>query len=173
MPRSILIRSRVPADDKAIAAVVRAAFAGDAEILLIEALRRDGDMVAEFIAHVRDDLIGHIAYSRLEVRSGARALRAVALAPLAVAPSHQRQGAGQALMRHSLEALRTGGEELAVVLGHPRYYERVGFSSLLAKLLEAPYAGDAFMALELQPGVLDGFRWQVAYPPAFSRPLAH
>jgi putative acetyltransferase len=71
-------------------------------------------------------------------------------------------------MRHSLEELRAGGEDLVVVLGHPAYYARVGFSSLLAKLLDAPYAGEAFMARELRPGALGDFKWKVAYPPAFS-----
>jgi putative acetyltransferase len=63
--------------------------------------------------------------------------------------------------------LRDEGEDLAVVLGHPAYYPRFGFSSLLAKLLDAPYAGEAFMALELRPGVLAALRWRVAYPRAF------
>jgi putative acetyltransferase len=170
---TVAIRLRAPQDDAAIAAVVHAAFAGDGEAALIEALRRDGDMVAEFVAHAGDNVVGHIAYSRLDVRAGAQALRAVALAPLAVAPPHQRRGVGDALVRHSLDALRAAGEELALVLGHPAYYPRVGFSSLRAKLLEAPYAGEAFMALELRQGVLGGLKWRVAYPPAFSLPSAH
>jgi predicted N-acetyltransferase YhbS len=55
-----------------------------------------------------------------------------------------------------------------VVLGHPSYYPRFGFSALLAKLLEAPYSGDSFMALELKPGSINGLKWHVAYPRAFA-----
>jgi putative acetyltransferase len=164
---NITIRLRVSADDAAIAAVVAAAFGGPDEAALVAQLRTDGDMVAEFVALDAATVVGHIAFSRLHAQSGSQALRAVALAPVAVAPGRQRQGIGDALTRHALDRLRDEGEDLAVVLGHPAYYPRFGFSSLLAKLLDAPYAGEAFMALELRPGVLAALRWRVAYPRAF------
>ena len=164
---NIKIRLRVSADDAAIAAVVAAAFGGPDEAALIAQLRADGDMVAEFVALETATVIGHIAFSRLNVQAGSEGLRAVALAPVAVAPGRQRQGIGGALIRHAHSCLHAEGEDLVVVLGHPAYYPQFGFSSLLAKLLDAPYAGEAFMALELRPGVLAALRWRVAYPRAF------
>lgn len=161
------IRERRPADDAAITAVVTAAFGGPDEAALIDALRRDGDMVLELVALEGGEVVGHIAFSRLDVRAGSQSLRAVALAPLAVAPHLQQKRLGETLTRRALERLGEAGEELAVVLGHPAYYARFGFSSLLAKLLEAPYAGEAFMALELKPGILDALRWRVTYAKAF------
>ena len=56
------------------------------------------------------------------------------------------------------------------MLGHPEYYARFGFSALLAKLLEAPYSGPSFMAMELKSGAIGGHSWKVAYPRAFSNP---
>lgn len=165
---NIPIRLRVSTDDAAIAAVVSAAFRGPDEAALVTRLRTDGDMVAEFVALDAGEVIAHIAFSRLDVQSGSKKLRAVALAPLAVTPGRQRQTIGDALTRHALDRLREEGEELAVVLGHPAYYPRFGFSSLLAKLLDAPYSGEAFMALELRPGVLGALRWRVTYPRAFA-----
>jgi putative acetyltransferase len=53
-----------------------------------------------------------------------------------------------------------------VVLGRPRFYARFGFSSALARHLRAPYAGDAFMALELAPRALRA-GGTVRYPRAF------
>lgn len=164
---NIVIRERKPADDAAIAAVVTAAFGGPGEAALIEALRRDGDMVLEFVASDADAIVGHVAFSRLDVATGSQALRAVALAPLAIAPRWQRHGIGDTIARLALERLQADGEELAVVLGHPAYYARFGFSSLLAKLLVAPYHGEAFMALDLKAGVLDALRWNVTYAKAF------
>jgi len=40
----------------------------------------------------------------------------------------------------------------------------------LAKSLECPFGncGDAWMALELVPGALEGIRGRVVYPPAFN-----
>jgi ribosomal protein S18 acetylase RimI-like enzyme len=43
--------------------------------------------------------------------------RGVALAPLAVHPSRQRQGIGSRLVRDSLPALTAGGEDAVLVLG--------------------------------------------------------
>lgn len=165
---NITIRLRVSTDDAAIAAVVTAAFGGPDEAALIARLRGDGDMVAEFVALDGPAVIGHIAFSRLDVQTGSQALRATALAPVAVAPGRQRQGIGGALIRHAHACLRDEGEDLVVVLGHPAYYPQFGFSSLLAKLLDAPYSGEAFMALELKPGTLAALKWRVAYPRAFA-----
>lgn len=156
-------------DAPGVSLVVEAAFGTRGEVDLIETLRSDGDMVCEFVAATPTQVVGHIAFSQLQLK-GDHPLRAAALAPLAVAPVHQRSGVGQALTRFALMELRARGEDVVVVLGHPNYYRRFGFSSLLAKLLDAPYAGEAFMALELAPGALGGSRWNVTYARAFSRP---
>lgn len=159
----------MPKDDAAIAAVVTAAFNGPDEAALIEALRRDGAMVLEMIALTASgDVTAHVAFSRLKAENERDTLRAVALAPLAVTPALQRTGIGGALTRAALAELRETGEDLAVVLGHPGYYPRFGFSDLQAKRLDAPYSGPSFMALELRPGALGPRRWRIVYPRAFN-----
>jgi putative acetyltransferase len=168
MPAPMQIRHRTPKDDAAIGAVVTAAFKGPGEAALIEALRRDGAMVLEMIAlAAAGDVAAHIAFSRLEAESDGDRLRAVSLAPLAVAPAHQRTGIGGTLTRAALAELREKGEDLAIVLGHPAYYPRFGFSALQAKRLDAPYSGPSFMALELRPGAIGPRRWRIVYPRAF------
>jgi putative acetyltransferase len=54
-----------------------------------------------------------------------------------------------------------------IVVGHPDFYPRFGFSAKLAERLASPYSGPAFMALELTPGALDGVEGEVRYPPPF------
>jgi putative acetyltransferase len=165
------IRETAPHDEAAVKVLIDAAFSGSGEDELVAGLRKDGDVVLELIAEATDGSIaGHILFSRLDVRAGTRSLKAVALAPLAVRPDFQRRGIGQALTRTGIDRCRKAHQDLAVVLGHPDYYARFDFSALLAKLLEAPYAGPSFMALELRPGALDGRKWKVIYPRAFSRP---
>ncbi|MBL9096902.1 MAG: N-acetyltransferase [Alphaproteobacteria bacterium] len=167
-PKQTTIRPRARQDDGAIASVIEAAFGGQAEVALVEALRRDGDMVLERVAEeAQGGLVGHIAFSRLSAEGAGQSLRAVALAPLAVAPALQRKGIGDALTRTALTDLRNAGEEIAVVLGHPAYYPRFGFSNLQAKRLEAPFSGASFMALELRPGALADHRWRITYARAF------
>jgi putative acetyltransferase len=174
MQAPVRVRPRQPHDDPEIAAVVSAAFGGVAEVNLIHALRDECAAVIELVAADEGKaVLGHILFSRLEVKAQSQELRALALAPLAVRPDMQTKGIGDALTRAGLDAAAAAGEELAVVLGHPKYYARFGFSPLLAKLLTAPYAGPAFMALELKPGVLDGLKWNVVYPRAFAPPARH
>src|SRR5947207_12886726 len=85
----------------------------------------------------------------------------VALAPVGVLPAHQRLGVGSRLVRSGLEWLRTRHERSVLVLGHPQYYSRFGFSTDRARLLTHPFPIDAFMALELVSGALDGVRGAV------------
>jgi putative acetyltransferase len=63
--------------------------------------------------------------------------------------------------------LQRQGEHIVIVLGHPEYYSRFGFSSEKARFIESPFPPDAFMALELRSGALDGIRGKVRYPAAF------
>lgn len=166
---SVLGFRRSAAEDAcAISSLVTAAFGGPGEAALIETLRRDRDMLHEFVATAGGEVVAHVAFSKLDVRHGGTALRATALAPLAVAPAHQRSGAGTALTKHALGELRHLEQQLVVVLGHPAYYPRFGFSALLAKSLDAPYSGASFLVLELSPGALADKRWKVTYPPAFA-----
>src|SRR5580700_6464579 len=94
-------------------------------------------------------------------------IAAVALAPMAVLPAHQRKGIGQTLIRSGLDSLRDRDERIVIVLGHPDYYPRFGFSAEKARSLESPFPPEAFMAMELISGALDGIRGKVRYPAAF------
>ena len=56
-----------------------------------------------------------------------------------------------------------------MVLGHPEFYPRFGFSVKLAQRLESPFGdGDAWMALEIVLGALDGIEGRVEYSPPFT-----
>lgn len=78
----------------------------------------------------------------------------------------RRRGVGRALIRAGIAGCRETAAPAIVVLGHPDYYPRFGFSATLAKPLHAPFSGPAFMALELAPGVL-AHAGTVRYPSAF------
>jgi putative acetyltransferase len=94
-------------------------------------------------------------------------VRTLALAPMAVQPHRQRHGIGSALVRAGLQRARERGWQAVIVLGHHDYYPRFGFSAALAQPLEAPFSGASFMALELDPGALQGSAGRVVYPPPF------
>jgi putative acetyltransferase len=161
------IRPEEPDDAPAVAALNREAFGGDDEPELIERLRADRLVVASLVALEEASLVGHILFSDLAVELDDRPVRAVSLAPMCVRGDRQRQGIGSALVRAGLDAVRNAGYAAVVVLGHPEFYPRFGFSADLAARLASPFAGRAFMALELVPRALDGTRGTVTYPPAF------
>jgi putative acetyltransferase len=112
-------------------------------------------------------IVGHILFSRMWIKTASDSVPAVALAPLAVLPDYQRKGIGGQLVRHGLELLRGRGEKIVIVVGHPTYYPRFGFSTVKAHWLESPFPRDAFMAMELSTGTLHCLRGAVIYPAAF------
>lgn len=162
----MVIRERMPDDDSAIRRLNDMAFGGTEESKLIEDLRTAGLVAVELVA-VDPMVDGHILFSALDVTVLGKPVRALALAPMAVQPHRQRHGIGSALVRAGLQQARERGWQAVVVLGHQDYYPRFGFSAALARPLEAPFSGASFMALELEPGALQGGEGRVVYPPPF------
>ncbi len=151
----------------AIHSMNEAAFGRPDEAELVGNLRSAGVVLVSVAAEIEKRIVGHILFSRMSIETDSGAISAAALAPVAVLPEFQRQGIGGRLILHGLDLLRGQGEAIVIVLGHPDYYPRFGFSSEKARLLESPFPQDAFMALELRPGALDGVRGKVRYPAAF------
>lgn len=150
-----------------IATLTRAAFGGSYEAVLIDRLRHEGLVILSLVAERQGQIRGHILFSRLNVNVDGKLLAAAALAPMSVCPEHQNQGIGSALVREGAGLLRARGFDAVLVLGHPAYYPRFGFSAETAQFLVSPYAGESFMALELRPGALRGKDGRVVYPAAF------
>jgi len=163
------IREEQPEDAEGIRAVNDAAFGGGDESALIDRLRGDDLLVVSLIAEEYGEIVAHIAFSELEVTSNdhKRSIRAAALAPMAVAPTHQRLGIGSELVRQGIEKCRENGIEAVIVVGHERFYPRFGFSAEIAECLRSPFSGPFCMALPLKHGVFDDFRGFVIYPDAF------
>lgn len=165
----MLIRPEIAADHSAVRAINTAAFGCAAEAQLVDRLRVEASPVVSLVAENNGRVVGHILFSPVNIaeRPG---LKAMGLAPMAVAPELQRGGIGSALVHAGVEACRALGAELVVVLGHPSYYPRFGFAPAarlgLASEFDAP--GAAFMALPLRPdGELDA-AGTVRYHAAFA-----
>lgn len=162
-----MIRAAKPADAEAIAALNRVAFGGEDEVGIVERLRRDGLVAVELVAGQGGEISGHILLSWLPTTMDGHSVKALALAPMAVRPGLQKQGIGGRLIAAALGEARAAEAEAVIVLGHPDYYPRFGFSAALAQNLASPFSGEAFMALELLPGALTGKQGSVSYPSAF------
>lgn len=163
----ITVRIERLEDCAAIRLVNEQAFGRRDEADLVDRLRAQGVVLASFVAEDEDLIVGHILFSRMSIETTDKFVAAVALAPLAVIPKIQRQGIGTMLTAHGLNWLRAHSEQIVLVLGHPDYYRRFGFSTIKALLIESPFNPESFMALELKPNALDGIRGKVHYPNAF------
>ncbi len=164
----LTIRAEGEGDGAAIRQVNEDAFGREDEAHLVESLRAEGVVLLSLVAQLGDTIVGHVLFSRMWIETSTGAIDAVALAPIAVARRYQRQGIGGSLIRHGLETLRSSGERIVIVVGHPEYYPRFGFSSARARSLESPFPPGPFMALELTRSALDGVRGRVKYPGEFA-----
>jgi len=165
----VTLRSAKREDAAAIRAVLVAAFPTPEEANLVDQLRADGDILLEWTAEIDGEIVGAVQYSPLRLARPSGETLAAALAPLAVRPAHQRQGLGARLVEATLPLLRARGDlESVVVLGHPAYYPRFGFSAdaASATLIDPFDAGAAFMALPLTQDAPAG-RARPIYAPAF------
>ena len=166
----LLIRSETAVDAANVFAVEAAAFGRPAEAELVEKLQQAGVDTISLVALLDDALVGHVLFSPVTVKSDKGEFTAVALGPVAVSPDHQKEGIGSALCHKGIEACREAGYELAVVLGHPSYYPRFGFTSSAPYGLRCPFdvPAEVFMVLELIPGAMQNKQGTVFYHPLFA-----
>lgn len=168
----IAVRPATGQDVAAIDTLLRTSFARPEEANLVRDLCIAGDMVLMFVARDEDTgaLVGAIAFSRMDVSVAGKPIPAVALAPVAVAPDHRDQGVAEALIQAGIDRLEQEGVVLCFVLGDPAFYARFGFEQDFARNFASPYAGDYFMALPLQGGLMPcGVREHAHHAPAFAR----
>jgi len=134
-------------------------------------LRESDDFIYELslVAVKEGRVVGHILFSPIAIETEIGLVRVLSLAPMAVLPEFQRQGIGSELVRYGLKECERFGHEVVVVIGHPEYYPRFGFSPARAKGLEAPFEvpDAAFMVLELKEGALEGIKGLIRLPPEF------
>ncbi|WP_030560740.1 bifunctional class I SAM-dependent methyltransferase/N-acetyltransferase [Streptomyces aureocirculatus] len=171
------------ADRAGVHAVHAAAFPTVAEADLVDALREDPGAWLDGLSYVAEapgepggvgDTGGEVVAHALLTRCHVDGAPALCLAPVAVHPAHQGTGAGSAVVRAVLHAARSRGEQLVLVLGHPDYYPRFGFSPAsgygIRPSFEVP--DEAMMALVLEgaPGTGGSApvpRGTITYPAAF------
>jgi putative acetyltransferase len=171
--RNWAVRPECPADIPAIHSVLTAAFPTDLEARLVELLRARGRLTRSLVASDGMAIVGHIAFSPVSLSSGRLQGRIEGLAPVSVRPEAQGKGAGSALIRAGLAALRQTACTHVVVLGEPEYYGRFGFRRAADYGLANEYdADDAFQVLSLYDEPITRFDATACYAPEFAEVLS-
>lgn len=163
------IRPETAVDYAAVFAIHSAAFPTDAESRVVDMLRVASEECISLVADDGASVVGHIMFSPVTLDSEP-GLKLMGLAPMAVMPARQRQGVGSALVRSGLAACRAYGAAAVVVLGHPEYYPRFDFVPAVGLGIACEYdvPDEAFMLIELFPGVLAGKSGVIRYADAFA-----
>ncbi|MGW1998229.1 GNAT family N-acetyltransferase [Embleya sp. NPDC001921] len=148
MSNTWITRVETDADIPTVHTVNAAAFETSAEADLVDALRGDPSWIPGLSIVTIDGNDRPVGYALL-TRCHIDDVPALCLAPVAVLPEYQKTGAGSAAVRGVLRAAEDMGEHHVVVLGHPTYYPRFGFTRAsthgIGLTIEVP--DDALMAL--------------------------
>ena len=168
----MILRAETEQDFAVIYGVVEAAFGRPWEAQLVDRLRAlpGFDPRLSLVAEAAGRIVGQVLFTPIRIRGASNDAPAVALAPVAVHPDHQRKGVGSALIRRGLEICRQVGHSVVIVLGEPAYYSRFDFvtASRFGVLAPFPAPDEAFMLIAFEPkAVLAG---TVEYPPPFAEP---
>ena len=127
------IRTENAGDHQAIRNVTEQAFAAsefghNGEADLVGQLRDRGEADLSLVALLDGKVVGHTLFSPLTItHSNEEQTVGVGLAPISVAPEHQRRGAGSLLITTAIEQLEQVNCPFVAVLGHPDYYRKFGF----------------------------------------------
>lgn len=95
-----------------------------------ERLRENNQAIERYTrsAHAKDGmLVGTISFWPIAIGTGAATAYGLLLGPLAVHPSMQGAGLGQALMQDALAAIDDASHAFVLLVGDLPYYERAGF----------------------------------------------
>lgn len=164
---SFVIEPQQDKDLPAVEALLDAAFGPDRHQKTAYRLRDGVEAVSDLSLVARQDgrVLGTIRFWPIDIRpSGAAAVPALMLGPIAVEPSLKGRGIGIALMREGLARAKALGHEIVLLVGDFPYYGRVGFEHTAPGRFVMPgwVDPDRLLALELAPGALAGVAGRIA-----------
>lgn len=168
----VKIRSEVPSDYSSISKVNDLAFKRPNEGLLVSILRKLEAFEPELslVALTQNQVVGHALFFPTYIRATNTNYPILSLGPISVLPQFQKQGVGGNLITTGHRIAKGLGHECVAVLGHSGYYPRFGYKIASIWGLTNPWGiqDEAFMAIELNMGALEGKSGMVVYPEAFN-----
>lgn len=169
----ITIRPEKSEDFNTIYKINKKAFNGEVEARLIDKIRQSDNFVPELslVALKDDKIVGHILFSRVKIKIKGAEKLILALAPIAVLPELQKKGIGSLLVKKGLQTCKGFDYDIIVVIGHPEFFPRFGFTPARKRGLEVSFGveipSEAFMVCELKKDALKDIRGIIEFPSYF------
>ncbi len=165
----MIIRFEQASDIDKVFQVNLKAFETSTEAYLVNALRKADIELISLVAEVNKDIVGHILFSPVTLIEH-KEIKIAGLAPMAVLPDWQNKGIGTQLVKEGLKACINAGYDAIVVLGHPNYYPRFGFTPSIHYGINTEYdvPTDVFMLLELKKDILKNISGTIKYHSIFN-----
>jgi len=141
------------------------------EHYLVDRIRKSSAYIPELtlvaIESASDTVVGFIMLSSISI--GESDHKSLALAPVAVLPSHQAEGIGSSLIMEAHTRASAMGFDSIVLLGHSEYYPRFGYKQLSSFGISLPFdvPQEYAMAIELKEGSLRSVTGMVKYSSPF------
>jgi len=95
--------------------------------------------IKSLVAEVDNQIIGYVSFSPIFLKSDS-SISGYILAPLAVAPKHQKKWIGSNLIKSGIDMLTENGVGVVLVYGDPDYYGRFGFKAEIGLSFVPPYS---------------------------------
>jgi len=156
--RNIVVRPAGPQDGADIRALHARAFGPGRFARTAYRLREGAAELSPFcrVCRIDGQLVAAVRFTPILIDGKDGALL---LGPLAVDPAFANQGHGRGLVATALDAARSAGIALVVLVGDEPYYARLGFKPVPhgQVVLPGPVDPDRLLAVELAPGALGTF----------------
>ncbi len=154
----ISIRNEKESDSERISEVITLAFENDPisdkrEAEIVRLMREDSALSISLVAETKDDIVGHIAFSRVTIDG--ECIDWYGLAPISIDPEFQGKGIGSQLVNEGVKLLKEMNAKGCVLLGEPDYYGRFGFKAN-AQLILPGVPAEYFQALPLGDSIPSG-----------------
>ncbi|KYK35035.1 MAG: hypothetical protein AYK22_08880 [Thermoplasmatales archaeon SG8-52-3] len=164
----VKIRNEEKEDYKKIRNINELAFGQINEGRLVDDLRKKSDFnhLLSLVAEIKERIVGHILFYPIKIKNEKEEFIVLSLAPMAVHPDFQNKGIGSKLVKRGLEAAKETGYDAVIVVGHPNYYPRFGFSPASKWNIKVPIEcpDDVFLAIELKKNSLNKLSGLVEFP---------
>jgi len=152
------IRNEKESDSARISEVISFAFKDEPhtdgrEAEIVELLRDDSALTISLVAEVDDEIVGHVAFSKITIND--EFIDWYGLAPVSIEPKYQNKGIGSKLIREGIKLLKEINAKGCVLLGEPNYYQRFGFETY-QQLVLPDIPAEYFQALAFSDSIPSG-----------------